>query len=247
MNKILTNLFIKWTVVSQFVELMNHSAMALGNHEFDDGIESNSTGNIEVIGLAPFVDKMWQKLPILSCNLDISREPLLQGKVFNSIVKEIAGKKIAIIGYTIPDTVYLASPGDTVEFKEEIVSIRKEIDVLKKNHPDINIFIALGHSGFAKDIEIAKSIPQLDVVVGGHTNTFLYTGKPPSNDVPEREYPVEIKHDDGNMTLVVQAYAYGKYLGKLDLQFDESGKIEKYSGSPILLDESQEEGKTEFS
>ena len=40
----------------------------------------------------------------------------------------------------------------------------------------INKFIALGHSGIEVDIEIAKSIPDIDIVIGGHTNTFLYTG-----------------------------------------------------------------------
>ena len=40
----------------------------------------------------------------------------------------------------------------------------------------INKFIALGHSGIEVDIEIAKSVPDIDIVIGGHTNTFLYTG-----------------------------------------------------------------------
>ena len=41
----------------------------------------------------------------------------------------------------------------------------------------MNILIALGHSGFQKDLEIAENVPDIDVVVGGHTNTFLYTGR----------------------------------------------------------------------
>ena len=44
----------------------------------------------------------------------------------------------------------------------------------------MNIIIALGHSGFEKDKEIAKNVPDLDLVVGGHSNTFLYNGKRPS-------------------------------------------------------------------
>ena len=45
---------------------------------------------------------------------------------------------------------------------------------LKRN--GINKFIALGHSGIEVDIEIARSVPDIDIVIGGHTNTFLYTG-----------------------------------------------------------------------
>lgn len=39
----------------------------------------------------------------------------------------------------------------------------------------INIIIALGHSGFEMDKIIARSIPEISLVIGGHTNTFLYT------------------------------------------------------------------------
>lgn len=41
----------------------------------------------------------------------------------------------------------------------------------------INKIIALGHSGFAVDKEIAEKVKGVDVVIGGHTNTFLYSGK----------------------------------------------------------------------
>ena len=48
----------------------------------------------------------------------------------------------------------------------------------------MNIIIAVGHSGFEKDQEIAKNVPDVDVVVGGHSNTFLYNGQSPSS--PEK-------------------------------------------------------------
>ena len=41
----------------------------------------------------------------------------------------------------------------------------------------INKIIALGHSGITKDMEIAAKVRGVDVVIGGHTDTFLYTGK----------------------------------------------------------------------
>lgn len=40
----------------------------------------------------------------------------------------------------------------------------------------VNKIIALGHSGFAVDKNIAQKVKGVDVVIGGHTNTFLYTG-----------------------------------------------------------------------
>jgi 5'-nucleotidase len=40
----------------------------------------------------------------------------------------------------------------------------------------VDILIALGHSGYERDQEIARDVPQLDLVVGGHSHSLLYTG-----------------------------------------------------------------------
>ncbi|RWS19440.1 5'-nucleotidase-like isoform X1, partial [Leptotrombidium deliense] len=110
----------------------------------------------------------------------------------------------------------------------------KEINELKTK--GVNIFIALGHSGFDVDKKIAEKVPEVDIVVGGHSNTFLWTGPQPSDEKPVDTYPVVIKHNDGRMSLVVQAFAFSKYLGFLNVIFDEKGDVLKYSGQPILLD-----------
>lgn len=54
-----------------------------------------------------------------------------------------------------------------------------QLQVDKLQTLGVNKIIALGHSGFTKDQEIAKKVKGLDVVIGGHTNTFLYTGTTP--------------------------------------------------------------------
>ena len=231
--------FQKWKVVAKFVKVMAHDVMALGNHEFDDGVE----------GLVPFIRNVSENnvknLPIVCSNIETSGQ--LKQLLRPSVVLERNGKKIAVIGYVTPETSFLSSPGPTVKFLDEIESIRKEMDRLKQEDPTLNIFIALGHSGFDKDKEIAEKIPELDVVVGGHTNTFLYTGTPlPSIEKPEGDYPVVYKHGEVGQTLVVQAFAYGKYLGVLDLKFDDDGKIISYSGNPILLDDKVEEGEEAY-
>ena len=68
-----------------------------------------------------------------------------------------------------------------MKFLDEVISIDKEAKRLKAK--GVDIIIALGHSGFKMDKEIAQKVPDVDVVVGGHTNTFLYNGEPPSNEV----------------------------------------------------------------
>lgn len=67
----------------------------------------------------------------------------------------------------------LASVGK-VKFIDEITAIREEAIRLKRD--GIKIIIALGHSGFEMDQMIAQNVEEVDVVVGGHTHTFLYSG-----------------------------------------------------------------------
>ena len=65
--------------------------------------------------------------------------------------------------------------GPTISFMNEIASIQTEVNNLKQQ--GVNKIIAVGHAGYAKDQEIARSVNGVDIVVGGHTDTFLYTGK----------------------------------------------------------------------
>lgn len=62
-----------------------------------------------------------------------------------------------------------------VKILPEIPSIAAEAKRLKND--GVNIIIALGHSGVEMDTEIAREIEDIDLVVGGHSHTFLYTGK----------------------------------------------------------------------
>lgn len=82
----------------------------------------------------------------------------------------------------------------------------------------MTVIIALGHSGFDMDKTVAKMCPDVDLVIGGHTNTFLYSQTPPSIEKPEGGYPFLVTQESGRKVLVVQAYAYTKYLGVLHLK-----------------------------
>ena len=62
-------------------------------------------------------------------------------------------------------------------FLPEIESIQTEVNRLKSLNPPVDIIIALGHAGYNIDLLIASAVTDLDVIVGGHTDTFLYSGK----------------------------------------------------------------------
>lgn len=74
--------------------------------------------------------------------------------------------------------------GTNLVFEDEITALQLEVDKLKTLN--VNKIIALGHSGFEMDKLIAQKVKGVDVVVGGHSNTFLYTGNYFKRIVPAR-------------------------------------------------------------
>ena len=76
---------------------------------------------------------------------------------------------------------------------------------------------------------------------------YLYsiTGEPPADEVPLGPYPLEVTPDDDpeGKVLVVSDFAFGKYLGRLDVKFDDDGRVIDWGGNPILLDGSIAEGR----
>lgn len=196
---------------------------SLGNHEFDNGVS----------GLTPFIENITS--PVLCANLVLTKVPELakEKNLKNSIVLDVAGHQVGIIGYLTPDTKILAVQSD-VEYIDEIVALKQE--VRKMQDKGVNIIIALGHSGYLKDLEIAKEVEGLDLVIGGHTNTFLWNGSSPDVEQPKAPYPTYVSQASGRSVPVVQAYAYTKYFGKLLLTFDSDGEVIRADGLPLLLD-----------
>lgn len=202
-------------------------SQSLGNHEFDDGVK----------GLIPFIQNA--SYPILTANLDLSKQPdLAATNLKNSTILEVNGNKIGVIGYLTPETKILSTT-ENVIFKDEVESIRSEAKRLKEQ--GVDILIALGHSGFETDKKIAHEVEDIDLVIGGHTNTFLYRGKQPDVEVPEGLYPTEVTQKSGRKVYVVQAYAYTKYLGNFSVSFDARGEVTHIEGNPILVDANVEQ------
>ncbi len=187
----------KGAAEAEFMEALGFDAMAVGNHEFDDGPQ----------GLADFVDKV--SFPVISGNLDLSASTLLKGRVGNHVVLEVGGEKIGIVSALATDTVDTSSPGPNVVFQDEVDSLSADVAALEAE--GVTKIIALTHVGLPKDLVIAEKVPGLDAVVGGHSHT-----KFSNTEEGAEPYPTMV----GNVP-VVQAYAYSKYLGHLVLTFDE--------------------------
>lgn len=202
----------------RFMTQIKVDAMAVGNHEFDDGPDA----------LSRFVDSA--TFPILSANIDVSKSPALKGKIKPYAIIQRQGLRIGLVGYTTEDTVYLSSPGAQVKFLPIIPSLKKAVAELKKAHVDV--IIALSHSGLNRDIEIAKSVSGIAAIICGHSNSLL-SNTAKNADGPS---PLVVLSPIKQPVLLVGAYAYGKFLGKLKFSFDEHGVPKTWDADPILLD-----------
>ena len=204
-------------VAAEFMTALNYDAMAVGNHEFDDGPE----------GLAAFVEQVG--FPVLAANVDVSGEPSLAGEVEPSAVLDVGGDRIGVVGLLAEDTVETSSPGDTVAFSSTIEAAQAEIDRLTGE--GVDKIVLLTHVGLSEDRRLAEALSGVDLIVGGHSHTLLANAA----EGAEGAYPMEV-----NGVPIVQAYAYGKFLGEVVVTFDDAGAVVSAEGEPILLDASVE-------
>ncbi|CCM76396.1 bifunctional metallophosphatase/5'-nucleotidase [Rhizobium mesoamericanum] len=199
---------------------MKFDVMTVGNHEFDDSED----------GLATFLDKV--KFPVISANVLAGDGSKLGERIKPSLVLDVGGQKIGIVGAVTNDTEELSSPGPKVMIADDVQTITAAVEDLKKQ--GVNKIIALTHVGYPRDLAAIAKIPDVDVVVGGHSHSLL------SNTDPKAEgpYPTMVGNPGGYKVPVVQAASYSKYLGDLVVTFDDNGVVKEAKGDPILIDSS---------
>ena len=137
------------------------------------------------------------------------------------------GEKFGLVGLTDPVYARFSNLGHNIIFLDPIPVVQDEVNKLTAS--GVNKIILLSHSGYDFDKAVAANTTGIDVIVGGHSNTFLSN----TSKSAEGPYPVMV-----GITAIVQAYAYGKILGELNVTFDEDGNIYKVTGEPLILDSS---------
>jgi 2',3'-cyclic-nucleotide 2'-phosphodiesterase (5'-nucleotidase family) len=170
------------------------SAMCLGNHEFDYGQENLR----DLIALADF--------PVLAANVRGAAESDDGSFTQKFAWLEAGDKRILVIGLTTPETPITTAPRNVVglAFDEPAATAA---DIIEEYGEDADVIVAVTHFGFENDLALAKAVPALDVVVGGHTHTEV--------DAPAK----------AGTTLVCSAYEYGIYLGRMDLDVGDDGAV----------------------
>ncbi len=211
----------KGDVEAEFMEAIGFDVMAVGNHEFDDGPEN----------LARFADMT--SFPIISGNLDLSQSNILDDEMIpDHVILDVNGVQVGVISALATDTAETSSPGPTIIFQDEIEALQADVDALTE--AGVTIIIALTHVGLPTDMRIAEAVTGIDVIVGGHSHTYL------SSSDPDRAgaYPTIVTNPDGAFVPIVQAYAYSKYLGHLEVTFDDDGNVLYAGGDTMVLDAS---------
>ncbi|ETN67025.1 5' nucleotidase [Anopheles darlingi] len=212
----------RWNATTEFLNMLPADAMTIGNHEFDNGVE----------GVVPFLENIAS--PVLLVNVDNSGEPEF-ARFTKSLVLERGGRRIGLIGVILSTTDTIANTGELV-FQDEVETVRAEAEQLTAQ--GVDIIVVISHCGLDVDRVIAANVgPLVDIIVGGHSHSFLYTGDHPTIPMtPVAEYPTVIEQQPGgHRVLIVQASAYTKLVGDIVLYFDGQGIIQRWEGNPVYL------------
>ena len=207
-------------------------AITLGNHEFD----YKAQGLANMLNTA--VESKDNLPAIVLCNVDwkemkedgFTKDQKLLKQAFENygiqdyVVVEKNDIKIAITGVFGKDCLDCV-PNCPLEFQDPVEAVKATVEKIKKNEK-VDMIACVSHGGTWEDEEksedeiLAKSVPELDLIISGHTHTKL--------DKP-------IQHGD---TYIVSAAEYGKYMGSLSMTQKKDGRWEMDSYELILVDES---------
>ncbi len=186
-------------ISSAILNKMGYTAKAFGNNEGFAGKE-----NARIISQT-------SRCPVVTCNMcDIKGKRLdfLQ----DAIVVDVSGSRILIIGVTAPLNVFFHLYGIHVKDPEQ--EVRRVLVEHEKTSRDLTILVS--HLGLVGDRNLASKLPSIEVIIGGHSHTFL--------EKPLLE----------NKTIICQAGHFGQCLGELTIELDTATmKICDYEGRLI--------------
>ena len=190
----------------KLMSLLKYDAVTIGNHDFDNGI----TGLYEQMPKASF--------DFLISNYDFTNT-VLEGKTKNYKIYNKSGIKIGVFGLGIE----LEGLVTKELYKEtkylDPIEISRDISNKLKFEENCDLIICLSHLGYKYDNlpdrvcdqNLAKKSNHIDLIIGGHTHTFM----------PK---PVVLKNEKGNDVIVNQVGCFGLYLGQIDFFFDRNNK-----------------------
>ena len=199
----------------KLMSMLGYDAVTIGNHDFDNGID----------GLNKQLPNA--KFDIISSNYDF-KNTILESKISNYKIYNKSGVKIGVFGLGIEleglvskdlykETKYF----HPIEIANDTAKRLKEIE-------NCDLVICLSHLGYkyekfpnkVSDLNLAKSTKNIDLIIGGHTHTFM-------------NKPIVVKNNAENDVLINQVGCFGLYLGRIDFSFDSDNN--KIFNSNLLM------------
>lgn len=196
---------------------MGYDASTLGNHDFDNGID----------GLVKQMPNM--NFPFLNANYSFN-DTLLENKVNEYKIFRKGNLKIGVFGIGI-ELRGLVDPklSGNILYNDPLVNANR-ISTLLKNEEKCDLVICLSHLGYkyndkkVSDSVLAKESSNIDLVIGGHTHTFL-------------DEPTLIINKEGKEVLIAQVGWAGIKLGRIDYYFDSKKRKKDLMLSTVKISE----------
>ena len=200
----------------KLMSMLKYDLATIGNHDFDNSI-----------------DGLYAQLPnanfdFVSANYDFSNTVMdTHVKPYKIFTKD--GLKIGVFGLGIElDGLVTKKMYKETKYLEPI-EIAQDMSRILKEDQHCDLVICLSHLGYnyrnetdkVSDLKLAKATKDIDLIIGGHTHTFL------------RKPTIE-KNVVGKNVLVNQVGCYGLYLGRIDFYFD-SDKNKASKGTSIIV------------
>lgn len=200
----------------KLMSMMQYDIATLGNHDFDNGIDGF------------YAQLPHAKFDFVSANYDF-KNTILDGIVKPYKILKKSGLKIGVFGLGVE----LKGLVDKKLYKETVynnpVEIAKDIVSTLKEEQKCDLIICLSHLGFKYknepekvcDIILAQQTKDIDLIIGGHTHTFL-------------DKPIVEKNSIGKDVLINQVGCYGINLGRIDFYFSNDEKYVNQSKNIII-------------
>lgn len=203
----------------KLMSMMRYDASTMGNHDFDNGLQ----GFIKVLPNANF--------PFICSNYDF-KNTILDGKTeaYKIFIKDGIKVGIFAVGIELNGLVGKKNYAETI-YQNPIEMAQHYADFLR-NEKKCDLVICLSHIGFdyqdqpdkISDKHLAAKTSGIDLILGGHTHTFL-------------KEPLKFKNKNGNNVIVNQVGWAGILLGRLDFYFDKNKNVKNISWNNQLIDE----------
>jgi 5'-nucleotidase len=199
--------YYKGELILKLMSAAGYDAGTIGNHEFDNGLDGIS-------GPLPNAH-----FPLVNSNYDFS-DTILAGKFPRWKIFRRSGIKIGVygLGIELNGLVSEKNFGNTI-YNNPIV-VAKEMEQFLKNEKNCDLVVCLSHLGLryrenkVSDLVIAAETSMTDLIVGGHTHSYL-------------EEPIQIKNKAGRQVIVNQAWWGGLVVGQIDFVFEKAGNKKK--------------------